>query len=303
MAMDKGKVILVAGKSGQLARALTELAARRGVPLIAIGRPNLDIEDPRSIEAVAGTLQPRLIVNAAAYTAVDRAEVERERAFSVNRDGAARLAAAAAKLGISHIHVSTDYVFDGRKSVPYCEDDMPYPLNVYGQSKLDGERAVRDALPSALVLRSSWVYSPWGHNFVTTMLRLADTREIVQVVDDQRGAPTAAIDLAGAILDIAEQVTGNAFAGHCGTYHLTASGETTWHGFAQAIFACLARQGRRVPALAPVTTADYPTVARRPADSRLDCAKIAGDFGIRMPHWRPSLDACLDDLASARMEI
>jgi dTDP-4-dehydrorhamnose reductase len=296
--MDERRVILVAGKSGQLARALTELAERRSVPLIAIGRPDLDIEDTRSIATVVGRLKPRLIVNAAAYTAVDRAELEPERAFTVNRDGAARLAAAAAKLRIPHIHVSTDYVFDGGKRLPYCEDDKPSPLNVYGRSKLDGERAVRDALPSALVLRTSWVYSRWGHNFVTTMLRLAETRELVQVVNDQRGTPTAAIDLAGAILDIAEQITGKAVADHSGTYHLTAGGETTWHGFAQAIFACLVRRGRRTPALAPITTADYPTAARRPADSRLDCAKIAGDFGVRLPHWRQSLEACLDDLAA-----
>src|SRR5271166_4492014 len=214
--MDKRKVILVAGRRGQLAHALSELAERRSVPLIAVGRPNLDIEDENSIDTVVGRLQPGLIVNAAAYTAVDRAESEPQRAFAVNRDGAARLATVAGRLGIPHIHVSTDYVFDGCKHHPYREEDTPSPLNVYGRSKLDGELAVRDALASALVLRTSWVYGRVGHNFLTTMLRLAQTRELVRIVNDQHGAPTAAVDLAGAILDIAEQINANGLADHSG---------------------------------------------------------------------------------------
>ena len=294
--MGQRSVILVAGCRGQLARALRELAERRNVPLVALGRPKLDIEDSGSIATAVRELQPRLIVNAAAYTAVDRAESEPERAFAVNRDGAARLAAAAARIGVPYILVSTDYVFDGRKPQPYREDDTPSPLNVYGHSKLEGERAVRESAPLALVLRTSWLYSGSGRNFLTTMLQLAQTRELVQVVGDQHGAPTAAADLAGAVLEIAEQVTANGSAGHSGIYHLTAAGETTWHGFAQAIFAALASCGRRVPALASIATADYSSAARRPANSRLDCAKIARDFGIQLPHWRKSLEASLNDL-------
>ena len=201
-----------------------------------------------------------------------------------------------ARFGVPYILVSTDYVFDGRKPQPYREDDTPSPLNVYGHSKLEGERAVRESAPLALVLRTSWLYSGSGRNFLTTMLQLAQTRELVQVVGDQHGAPTAAADLAGAVLEIAEQVIANGSAGPSGIYHLTAAGETTWHGFAQAIFAALASCGRRVPALASIATADYSSAARRPANSRLDCAKIARDFGIQLPHWRESLEASLNDL-------
>jgi dTDP-4-dehydrorhamnose reductase len=171
--LGQRSVILVAGCRGQLARALRELAERRNVPLVALGRPKLDIEDSGSIATAVRELQPRLIVNAAAYTAVDRAESEPERAFAVNRDGAARLAAAAARIGVPYILVSTDYVFDGRKPQPYREDDTPSPLNVYGHSKLEGERAVRESAPLALVLRTSWLYSGSGRNFLTTMLQLA----------------------------------------------------------------------------------------------------------------------------------
>ena len=211
--------ILVAGRSGQLARALIDLAAERNVPLVAVGRPELDFADPASIERVTMSVAPRAIINAAAYTAVDQAESEPTVAFMINRDGAAWLAAAAARARIPFVHLSTDYVFDGCKTSPYREDDTPRPLSVYGQSKLAGEEAVCEAHPGALVLRTSWVYSCHGHNFVRTMLRLAATRELVRVVDDQHGAPTAARDLARAILDI---LTSPAACETAGLYHLTA---------------------------------------------------------------------------------
>jgi dTDP-4-dehydrorhamnose reductase len=241
-------------------------------------------------------------VNAAAYTAVDRAETEPDCAFAVNRDGAAHLARSARTLGIPFINVSTDYVFDGSKDSPYYEDDVAVPVNTYGRSKLAGEQAVSEAFPAALIVRTSWLYSPWGVNFLTTMLRLAANRELVRVVDDQRGAPTAAVDLAEAILDIATQITAGVFRHRGGIYHVTAQGETTWHGFAKAIFAGWSHRGRRVPALAAIKTAEFPTAARRPANSRLDCRKIASDFGIRLPHWQDSLDACLDAFAAAQQE-
>jgi dTDP-4-dehydrorhamnose reductase len=210
------------------------------------------------------------------------------------------LAAAAARRGVPFIHVSTDYVFDGRKEAPYREEDVPSPLGAYGRSKLEGEAAVRAACPAAVILRTSWVYSPYGQNFVTTMLRLAETHDTVRVVDDQHGAPTAAADLAGAILDLAERLTGDPGTG--GVYHLAGAGETTWRGFAAAIFAGWARRGHRVPRLEAITTAQYPTPAHRPANSRLDCSKIARVFGLRLPPWQTSLERCLDELAGACVE-
>jgi dTDP-4-dehydrorhamnose reductase len=296
--------ILVAGRTGQLARCLAEEARRRGTALVALGRPELDLARPELLTEALAAHAPRAIVNAAAYTAVDNAEAEPALAMAVNRDGAAALAAAAARLGVPFIHVSTDYVFDGRKAAPYREDDVPCPLGAYGRSKLEGEAAVRTACPAGVILRTSWVYSPFGQNFVATMLRLAATREKVQVVDDQHGAPTAAGDLAAAVLDLAEQLAALRPADRTGggIYHLTNAGETTWHGFAGAIFASWARRGHRVPVLEAITTAQYPTAARRPTNSRLDCSKIARAFGLRLPPWQSSLERCLDELAAARAE-
>jgi dTDP-4-dehydrorhamnose reductase len=287
--------ILVAGRSGQLARCLVESAARRGISLVAIGRPQLDLERAGSVEQLARAIEPSAMVNAAAYTAVDRAESQPERAFAVNRDGAGRLAAQAQRMRVPLIHISTDYVFDGRKSSSYDEADTAAPLGVYGRSKLEGEGAVRTACPAAVVLRTSWIYSPYGRNFVTTMLRLAETQDQVRVVDDQSGAPTAASDLADAILDILGQLDGD--GSRAGLYHLAGQGEATWHVLASAIFAGWARRGRRVPKLVAIKSAEYSAPAARPANSRLDCAKIEGEFGIRLPPWRLSLDACLDRLS------
>ena len=192
----------------------------------------------------------------------------------------------AERLRVPFIHVSTDYVFDGNKTTPYQEDDRPSPLGIYGRSKRDGEIAVLDSYSAAVVVRTSWVYSPFGHNFVKTMLRLAETRDHIRVVDDQYGAPTSARDLAQAIIEIVEQIEGRPDNDLGGIYHLTAAGKTTWYGFAEAIFAGWASRGRRIPTLKAITTADYPTPARRPANSQLDCSKAARVFGVRLPHWR-----------------
>jgi dTDP-4-dehydrorhamnose reductase len=294
--------ILVAGKTGQLARCLVDVAEQRGLPIIAVGRPEFDLEDSGSIDRAVDAALPRAIVNAAGYTAVDRAESEPERAFAVNRDGAERLAATARRLQIPFLHVSTDYVFDGRKSSAYFEDDIPCPLGVYGRSKLEGELAVMDTNPDALVFRTSWVYSPYGTNFLKTVLRLADTRDIVRVVDDQRGAPTAAIDVASAIVDALAQVNEKTVQTRAGIYHMTAAGETTWCGFARVIFSGWHDRGHRVPVLEPIASADYPSLVERPANSRLDCGKIDRVFGIRMPLWSASLEACLDIIAAAQKE-
>jgi dTDP-4-dehydrorhamnose reductase len=262
--MPSPTAILVIGKTGQLARSLTDVARTRDVPLVAAGRPELDIRDADAVERAVASIAPKAVVNAAAYTAVDKAESEPELA-------------------------------------PYTETDIANPLGAYGRSKLAGEAAVLDAHPEALVLRTSWLYSAYGHNFLTTMLGLARTSDTVRVVDDQHGAPTSARDLAGAILDLVAALTAPA-ARTGGVYHLTASGTTSWHGFAEAIFAGWQRRGHRIPALRPIATADYPTPARRPANSRLDCSKIRQSFGIALPPWSRSLDACLDQVAALRME-
>jgi dTDP-4-dehydrorhamnose reductase len=300
--MSGQRPIVVAGKTGQLARCLLEAARLRGTSLVAMGRPELDLTYPDSLAQAVARHAPRAIVNAAAYTAVDKAEAEPALAMAVNRDGAGALAAVADRLGLPFIHVSTDYVFDGRKEGAYVEEDAVSPLGAYGHSKLAGEAAARAACPAAVILRASWVYSPFGQNFVTTMLRLAATREKVGVVDDQHGAPTAAFDLATAILDLIDRLIGAGGRQLGGVYHLTAAGETTWHGFAAAIFAGWARRGRRVPILEPITTAQYPTAAQRPANSRLDCSKIARMFGLRLPPWQSSLERCLDELALMQAE-
>jgi dTDP-4-dehydrorhamnose reductase len=295
--------ILVAGKSGQLARCLVDIGRQRALPIVAVARAEFDLENSCSIDRVVDAVLPRAIVNAAAYTAVDMAESEPERAFAVNRDGARRLAAAARRLQIPFAHVSTDYVFDGRKSSAYFEDDIPCPLGVYGRSKLEGEMAVMDANPDALVFRTSWVYSPYGTNFLKTMLRLAGTRDVVRVVDDQRGAPTAAIDVASAIIDALAQVLAENDHRRAGIYHVTAAGETTWYGFAKAIFAGWRDRGHRVPRLEAIATDDYPSLVERPANSRLDCGKIGRVFGVRLPLWSTSLGACLDVLAACRRDV
>ena len=293
--MSKG-AILVAGRSGQVARCLVESAAQRGTRVVAIGRPELDIDDAASIEQAAHTVEPSAIVNAAAYTAVDRAESDPDRAFAVNRDGAGFLALEAQRRGIPLIHISTDYVFDGRKSCAYTEEDLAAPLGVYGRSKFEGEAVVLQACPAALVLRTSWIYSPYGENFVKTMLRVSQTHDRVRVVDDQCGSPTAATDLAKAILDILDQMGRENVGYRAGVYHLAAQGETTWHGFASAIFAGLAARGWPVTSPTAIKSAEYPTPARRPANSRLDCGKIERQFGIRLPSWQRSLEVCLDRL-------
>jgi dTDP-4-dehydrorhamnose reductase len=288
--------ILVAGKSGQLARCLLDSTVLHDVPMVAVGRPELDLEDGEGIDRVMAAVEPSAIVNAAAYTAVDRAEAESERAFAVNCDGATLLAAGAARRGIPFIQISTDYVFDGSKRSPYREDDVPAPQNVYGSSKLAGEIAVLKACPGAAVIRTSWVYSPYGNNFVRTMLRLSDEQPVVRIVEDQRGTPTSAADLAVAILAIVEQLRSANGSDEAGIYHLAGDGETSWHGFATAVFASLARRGRRVPTLQAITTAEYPTPTRRPKNSCLDSSKAERIFGVRLPPWRSSLEECLDQL-------
>lgn len=275
--------VVVIGKSGQLATALYAVAeSHPDVKLILTGRPDLDLEMRETIANQLAAQRPDLVINAAAYTAVDRAETDAERAFAINRDGAAAAARAAATLGVPFVHVSTDYVFDGRKYNPYVEQDRTGPVNVYGRSKLEGEQAVLAAHPTALVLRTSWVYSPFGANFLRTMLRLGAEREKLNVVGDQFGNPTSALDLANIILAIAPLLPSDPG----GIYHLTGQGSTSWHGFASFIFTESGGRGGPCPMVKEITGAEYPTPAIRPQDTRLDCSAFARRFGMEMRPWQ-----------------
>ncbi|MFC7737007.1 dTDP-4-dehydrorhamnose reductase [Roseomonas sp. GCM10028921] len=289
--------VLIAGRTGQLAVELMERLPHDGHLVTALEPPDLDLADGAGIAAVVEATAPDIVVNAAAYTAVDKAESQRDLAFAVNATGAGLLAAAAAARGVPIVHVSTDYVFRGDGGAPYAEDAPTDPAGVYGESKLEGERAVVTANPRSTILRTAWVFSPHGNNFVKTMLRLGAERESLSVVDDQHGAPTFAHDLADAIARLipglaAAPAGSEAF----GIFHLTGTPWTTWHGFAAAIFERAAQRGRRVPRLVPITSADHPTPARRPADARLDCGRIARVHGIQPADWRCSLSHCLDAL-------
>ena len=279
--------IVVTGRQGQVARALDERG--RGHEVVLVGRPQLDLAgEPDAILKTIEKARPEVIVSAAAYTAVDQAESERDVAFAVNERGAAAVAKAAKQLRVPLIHLSTDYVFDGQKPGAYSEDDPTGPSGVYGASKLAGERAVLSEHDDVAVLRTAWVYSPFGANFVKTMLRLAGDRDEVRVVDDQRGNPTSALDIADGILDVAENLFASADPERRGLFHMTAAGEATWAEFAKAIFAASAELGGPSAAVVPITTPDYPTPAKRPANSRLDCRRIAEVHGVRLPDWRQS---------------
>ena len=292
--------ILVTGGSGQLARALD--VALAGVPHRVVGRPAFDFDRPESLAAVLREAAPALLVNAAAYTAVDRAEQEPEAAERANHDGPAILARACAELGVPCLHVSTDYVFDGDKGAPYNERDAPNPTGVYGASKLRGEVAVLAACPQAMVVRTSWVYAATGRNFVRTMLdaarRSGDRPAQLRVVADQIGCPTAAPDLAQAIAALARHILARGFdPAWAGTYHAAGGGATSWHGLARAIFEHAEALRVTPPQVSAIATADWPTPARRPADSRLDCRLLAERFGIALPPWRAALTRVLDDMA------
>ncbi|MGQ7794067.1 dTDP-4-dehydrorhamnose reductase [Faunimonas sp. B44] len=292
---DVPRRLLVVGRSGQLARCLARAKAPDGWQIVCHGREDgLDLASAEASAAAFRAEAPDVVVNAAAYTAVDRAESEPDAAYAINRDGPAALARLCAAAGIPLIHISTDYVFDGSKSGPYLEDDPIRPLGVYGASKAAGEAAVRDLLPAHVILRTSWVYSPFGTNFVKTMLRLGATRTELSVVADQRGCPTSADDLARAVLTIADRF-GRGPPATYGTYHAAGSGETTWWDFARFVFASAA-PWQSPPEVHPIATADYPTPASRPANSRLDCSRLSSVFGLRLPDWQPSVRACVEEL-------
>lgn len=289
--------IAVTGKTGQVVTSLIERGTVAGHDVIALGRPKLDLADPASVPFALETAAPDVIVSAAAYTAVDKAESESDLAFAVNGAGAGAVAKAARARGVPLVHVSTDYVFDGTLGRPYVESDPTRPMGVYGASKLAGEQAVLAAHgDNSVVLRVAWVYSPFGKNFVKTMLHLADNRDQVSVVADQFGNPTSALDIADGILQIATNLVSDRYPSLRGVFHMTASGEASWADYAEAIFAASAAQGGPSARVKRITTADYPTPAKRPANSRLDCGLIAKVHGVALPEWHQSLDSVIASL-------
>lgn len=279
--------VLVTGAGGQVGADVARLLEGRA-QVVAHTRASLDLEKPDDIRWNVRDTRPDIIVNAAAYTAVDRAESDEERARAVNGVAPGILAEEAKRAGALLVHYSTDYVFDGEMDRPYLETDATNPLSAYGRTKLEGERAVAAAGGRHLILRTSWVYAPRGRNFMLTMLRFAAERDELRVVDDQRGAPTSSLALARATTQLLD-----AQREHAGIYHATASGETTWFGFAGAIFDARKRRlgdAYRVPKLVPIRTVDYPTPARRPKNSVLSNAKLENVFGVRLGHWREGLE-------------
>ena len=286
---------LILGSTGQVAHAL--MASAGDVDAIALGRPEIDLADAASVEAAIAAHAPDLVINAAAYTAVDKAEGEADAAFAINASGAGAAAAAARAAGAAFIHLSTDFVFDGSKTGAYLEDDPVAPLGVYGASKQAGEVAVRAAHPDAVIVRLSWVYAAHGSNFAKTMLRLAGDRDEIGVVADQLGRPTAAEDIAPALWMLGKGLIARKSSPH-NLYHLGPQGEATWADFAAAIMQASNAAGGPSAHIRRITTADYPTPAKRPANSVLDCKRIAEDWGIRLPDWRESCDRVVREIVA-----
>lgn len=289
--------LLVTGRDGQVATALAERAGP-DLEVIRVGRPELDLADPADPAAVLATHRPDVIVNAAAHTAVDRAESEPELAWAINARGAGLVARAADGLDVPVIQISTDYVFDGTGSRPLTETDPVGPLGVYGASKRVGEEAVAAATTDHVILRTAWVHSPGGSNFVRTMLRLAETRDELGVVADQIGNPTSALDIAEGMLTVADNLLASGSADLRGVFHMTGRGEASWAEFAAEIFRLSAAAGGPSARVKPITTADYPTPARRPHNSRLDCRKLERLHGVRLADWQPSTATVVDRLLS-----
>lgn len=290
-------MILITGASGQLGDALVKLCRERGIEFTAVARPEFDFERPESIAACFAAAKPDFVINAAAYTAVDKAETDQEAAKAGNHTGPLALAELCAAADVPFIHVSTDYVFDGDKGTPYVESDPTGPTGVYGATKRDGEEAVLATSAKATILRTAWVYAAHGKNFARTMLNAGRKMPLLRVVADQRGTPTAASDLAAAILAIWETIRATGWRPeYQGVFHATGSGETTWHGFATAIFAEAAKHGYKPPQVQAIATADWPTPTCRPPDSRLDCAKLKLIFGVRLPDWRETLPGIVASL-------
>lgn len=281
--------VIVFGKTGQLARCLADTSPKSALAAF-LGRHDFDLTQTAPDFALLTAMNPELVINTAAYTAVDRAETDQAAAFALNRDASAKLAKFCAAQRVPLIHVSTDYVFDGNANKPYRETDQPCPLNVYGLSKVEGERSIAEALQEHVIIRTSWLYSAYGQNFVKTMLRLGSERDHLRIVADQRGCPTSAHDLAKAIWHIAHSlIRARGHAPAWGLYHYAGLGETTWADFAEAIFTNTPGWLGPSPAIERIPTEHYPAPARRPRYSVLDCTKIEQTFGVTLRPWKESL--------------
>ena len=293
--------LLLLGGTGQVGQEFRALSLPKDVEVIAPNRSALDLADPDAVAQLIAAQPWSAVINAAAYTDVDRAESEQPTAFAVNAEGPARLAAETGRRGIPLVHISTDYVFDGRKGSPYVEQDAVAPLNAYGRSKLAGERGVCAGNPRHVILRTSWVYSPYRKNFVRTILRLASERDRLTVVADQRGCPTAARDIAEACLAIALHCASDAAQAPYGIYHFAGAGEASWFEFASTIVGTAGNRLPRRVQVVPIRTAEYPTPAVRAADTRLDCSAVVRDFGISPRPWRQALEETIDRLLTNRV--
>ncbi len=286
--------ILITGAAGQVGTELRLSGPDKAHEILSFNKTDFDITDKNSVLTLVENLKPEIIINPAAYTAVDKAETEKEQAYQVNRDGPENLAIACAENKIPLIHISTDYVFDGSKSGPYLESDPVQPVNAYGASKEAGETAVRKVLEQHIILRTSWVFSSHGGNFVKSMLKFGNERDELSIVSDQTGGPTSAADIAKATINIAKQLhSGNAT---WGTYHFAGGPVTNWYEFASEIFNQAGELVENSPTVKPITTNDYPTPARRPANSVMNCEKILSAFGIKQPSWKDSLRKVLQEL-------
>lgn len=282
--------ILVTGRGGQLATGLEASLPAQGFEATLVGQPDFEFDKPGTIRAAFAAARPDAVVNCAAWTAVDAAEDAEASAFRANALGPALLAALCARAGIPLIQISTDYVYDGLKGTPYLEDDLPNPLSAYGRTKLAGEWAALAGNPMTTVLRTAWVFSPVGKNFLRTMLAVGAQRPELRVVADQHGHPTAAPDLADAIAGVLARMRATGWRpDYRGVFHAVAEGHTNWHGFAEAIFAAAKPFGGPGPVVHPIATADYPTKAARPADTRLDTGKLHATFGVALPPWQDGL--------------
>lgn len=291
---------LLLGGTGQVGTEIRAMAPLNNVEVFAPGRDELDIQDASAIAKIVATEPWHAVINAAAYTDVDRAESEETAAFAINAQAPSSLAAETGRRGIPLIHISTDYVFDGKKGAPYIEQDEVAPLNAYGRSKLAGELGVRAANARHVILRTSWVYSPYRRNFVKTILRLAADRDRLTIVADQRACPTAAIDIAKACLDIAMRCASEYEVTPYGVYHFAGAGEASWFEFATAIVGMAAPRLVRSPQIVPIQTNDYPTPAIRPLDTRLNCLAVARKFDVKMRPWRDALADTIDRLLTSK---
>jgi len=286
--------VTVIGANGQLGWELIEQSQGLDIEVCCFDQPEIDITDSAQVMEFIADNRPSLVINAAAYTQVDGAETERELAFAVNRDGPAYLSEACASIHIPLIHISTDFVFNGEKRAPYQETDPVSPISIYGKSKAKGEEAVRSHLNQHIIIRTSWLYGVHGHNFVKTMLALGAKNTVLRVVADQYGAPTSAFDLAEAIWKITATLAQGQTI-QWGTYHYSGRGVTTWHEFSETIFECAKNyQAFKVERIDPITSEEFPSAARRPVYSVLDCHRIEKFFGIKTKPWKESLSRIID---------